>query len=99
MFIKQDEKKYLFEAIKNLNDAIIALKQDNICLKNKLANIQNDADDRFEEHQSQINFYRKWFYDIEKKFEALPPKKAKPKAVVQVIHKRGRGRPLGSKNK
>jgi peptidoglycan hydrolase CwlO-like protein len=97
MFIKQAEKKYLFEAIKNLNDAIVNLKQENTCLKNKIVNLQDDVDDRLQEHQSQINFYRKWVYDVEKKFEAPPPKKAKPKA--QVAHKRGRGRPLGSKNK
>ena len=103
MFIKQAEKKYLFEAIKNLNDAIVNLKQENISLKNKIANLEDDVHDRFQELQSQIKFYRKWVYDVEEKFGVPDPlpkvKKAPTKQVVQVVHKRGRGRPLGSKNK
>ena len=93
MFIKQAEKRYLFEAIKNLNDAIVNLKQENICLKNKIANAQDDFEDRYQEQQSQNKFYRKWVYDVEEKFNIPDPKKQ------VVAHKRGRGRPMGSKNK
>ena len=101
MFIKQNEKKYLFEAIKNLNDAIVNLKQENSSLKNKISDLKDDFDDKIQELQSQTKFYRKWVYDVEEKFgvpDPLPIVK-KAKQVVQVAHKRGRGRPLGSKNK
>ena len=99
MFINLNEKKYLFEAIKNLNDAMVNLKQENTSLKNRVHYLEDDINDKLEAAQSQNEFYRKWVYDAERKLESpleSPlPKKVNPK--VQVVHKRGR--PLGSKNK
>jgi hypothetical protein len=97
MFITKEEKKYLFESIKIANDTIARFSQDIVCLKNKIVNLQNDIKEQLEEHQSQINFYRKWVYDVEEKINV--PKPAVKNKTKEVACKRGRGRPLGSKNK
>jgi hypothetical protein len=97
MFISKKEKKFLFESLKVSNDTIARFSQDIVSLKNKITNLQNDFKDRLEDQQSQINFYRKWVYDVEEKINV--PRPVPKKKVQEVAYKRGRGRPLGSKNK